>query len=95
MLFDQQSKRFTPTHSSKKGQRYSYHTLKAGDRKSTVRLPAIEFEQFVVGRIRDLLSNPLELAAQFPNLAVKDTRLLVAAGQHRLRRQTPQGPFTQ
>jgi len=26
---------------------------------------------------------PLELAALYPNLAVKDTRLLVAAGQHR------------
>jgi hypothetical protein len=36
-----------------------------------------------VGRIRDLLSKPLELAAQFPDLAVKDTRLVVAAGQHR------------
>jgi hypothetical protein len=27
MLFDQQSNRFTPTHSSKKGQRYAYYTL--------------------------------------------------------------------
>jgi hypothetical protein len=83
LLFDQQNRRFTPTHSSKKGQRYSYYTLKADDSKATTRLPAVEFEQFVVGRIRDLLSKPLELAAQFPNLAVKDTRLLVAAGQHR------------
>jgi DNA invertase Pin-like site-specific DNA recombinase len=83
MLFDQQSNRFTPTHSSKKGQRYAYYTLKADDGKATTRLPSVEFEQFVVGRIRDLLSKPLDLVAQFPNLAVKDTRLLVAAGRHR------------
>jgi site-specific DNA recombinase len=36
-----------------------------------------------VGRIRDLLSKPLELAAQFPDLTVKNTRLIVAAAQHR------------
>jgi site-specific DNA recombinase len=83
LLFDQQNNRFTPTHASKKGQRYAYYTLKADDGKAITRLPAVEFEQFVVGRIRDLLAKPLELADQFPNLAVKDTRLLVAAGRHR------------
>jgi DNA invertase Pin-like site-specific DNA recombinase len=83
LLFDQQDHRFTPTHSSKKGQRYAYYTLNADDGKATTRLPAVEFEQFVVGRIRDLLLKPVDLAAHFPNLAVKDTRLLVAAGRHR------------
>ena len=83
LLFDEHENRFTPTHASKKGRRYAYYTLKADDGKATTRLPALEFEQLVVGRIRDLLSKPLELAAQFPDLAVKDTRLLVAAGQHR------------
>jgi hypothetical protein len=83
LLLDQRNNRFTPTHSSKKGQRYAYYTLKAEDGKAITRLPALEFEQFVVGRIRDLLSKPLELADQFPDLMVKDTRLLVAAGQHR------------
>jgi site-specific DNA recombinase len=83
VLFDQKNNRFTPTHASKKGRRYAYYTLNADDGKATSRLPAVEFEQLVVGRIRDLLSKPLELAALYPNLAVKDTRLLVAAGQHR------------
>ena len=86
LLFDQQNNRFTPTHASKKGQRYAYYTLKADDGKAATRLPAVEFERFVVGRIRGLLSMPLELAAQFPGLAVKDTRLLVAAGKHRAER---------
>ena len=72
LLFDERENRFTPTHASKKGHRYSYYTLKSGDKDSTIRLPALEFEQLVVGRIRDLLSKPLELAAKFPDLAVKD-----------------------
>jgi site-specific DNA recombinase len=83
LLFDQRENRFTPTHASKKGRRYAYYTLKLGGRHSTIRLPALEFEQLVVGRIRDWLSKPLELTAQFADLTVKDTRLLVAAGQHR------------
>jgi hypothetical protein len=83
LLFDEGENRFTPTHASKKGRRYAYYTLRADDGRSTTSLPALEFEQLVVGRIRDLLSKPLELAAQFPDLAVKDTRLVVAAGQHR------------
>jgi site-specific DNA recombinase len=76
---------------SKKGKRYAYYTLKSGDKDSTIRLPALEFEQLVVGRIRDLFAKPLELAAQFPNLTVKDTRLLVAAGQHRAEQLTDVG----
>jgi site-specific DNA recombinase len=88
LLFDQFNNRFTPTHASKKGRRYAYYTLKSDDKDSTTRLPALEFEQLVVGRIGDLLSKPLELAAQFPDLTVKDTRLVVAAGQHRAEQLT-------
>ena len=47
--------------------------------------------QLVVGRIRDLLSKPLDLAPQFPDLTVKDTRLIVAAGQHRAEQLTEIG----
>ena len=91
LLFDERENRFTPTHASKKGQRYAYYALNADDGKATTRLPALEFEQLVVGRIRDFLSKPLELAAQFPDLTVKDTRLLVAAGQHRAEQLTEVG----
>jgi DNA invertase Pin-like site-specific DNA recombinase len=91
VLFDERENRFTPTHASKKGRRYAYYTLRADDGRSTTSLPALEFEQLVVRRIRDLLSKPLELAAQFPDLAVKDTRLLVAAGQHRAEQLTEVG----
>jgi site-specific DNA recombinase len=88
LLFDQGENRFTPTHASKKGRRYAYYTLKSGGKDSTIRLPALEFEQLVVGRIRDWLSKPLELAAQFTDLTVKETRLLVAAGRHRAEQLT-------
>ena len=91
LLFDQGENHFTPTHASKKGRRYAYYTLKSGGRNSTIRLPALEFEQLVVGRIRDWLSKPLELTAHFANLTVKDTRLLVAAGQHRAEQLTEAG----
>jgi site-specific DNA recombinase len=91
LLFDQGENRFTPTHASKKGRRYAYYTLKSGGSNSTIRLPALEFEQLVVGRIRDWLSKPLELTAQFADLTVKDTRLLVAAGQHRAEQLTEAG----
>ena len=83
LLVDEHEDRFTPTHASKKGRRYAYYTLKNDDGRATVRLPAHEFEQLVLGRIRNLLSKPLDLAGHFPDLSVKDTRLLVAAGQHR------------
>jgi DNA invertase Pin-like site-specific DNA recombinase len=91
LLFDERENRFTPTHASKKGRRYAYYTLRADDGRSTISLPALEFEQLIVGRIRDLLTKPLEVAAQFPDLAVKDTRLLVAAGQHRAEQLTEVG----
>jgi site-specific DNA recombinase len=48
----------------------------------------LEFEQLVVGRIRDWLSKPLELSAQFTDLTVRETRLLVAAGRHRAEQLT-------
>jgi site-specific DNA recombinase len=54
-------------------------TLNAVDGKAATRLPALEFEQLVVGRIRELLSKPLELGAQFQDLTVKDTRLIVCS----------------
>jgi len=88
LLFDQGENRFTPTHASKKGRRYAYYTLKSGGNHSTIRLPALEFEQLVVGRIRDWLSKPLELSAQFTDLTVRETRLLVAAGRHRAEQLT-------
>jgi site-specific DNA recombinase len=92
-LFDEQGNRFPPTHSSKKGRRYAYYTLKAekGPATTVRRLPALELEQLVAGRVRGLLSRPLELIAQFPDLAVKDKRLIVAAGQHRAEQLTEFG----
>jgi len=81
LLFDEAGNRFTPTHSSKKSRRYAYYTLKTNDKPAT-RLPALELEQLIASKIRELLSKSLDLAAHYPGLAVKDTRLLVTAGQH-------------
>jgi len=82
LLFDEAGNRFTPTHASKKGRRYPYYTLKANG-QSAIRLPALELEQLIASKIRELLSKSLDLAAHYPGLPVKDTRLLVTAGQHR------------
>jgi DNA invertase Pin-like site-specific DNA recombinase len=90
-LFDERENRFTPTHASKKGRRYAYYTLKGDDGRATIRLPAIELEQLVVGRIRELLSKPLELVRHFPDLVVKETRLMVASGKHRAEQLTDLG----
>jgi site-specific DNA recombinase len=91
LLFDESGNRFTPTHSSKKGRRYAYYTLTPTDECTPAvvqRLPAVELEQLVVSRIRDLLSKPIDLAANFSALSVRDTRLLVAAGRHRAEQLT-------
>lgn len=47
-----------------------------------MRLPTVELEQFVVGRICGLLLRQIDLAAHFPTRD-QEARLLVMAGQHR------------
>jgi site-specific DNA recombinase len=83
LLFNANGQRFTPTHANKKGKRYAYYLCKADDRGQTVRLPALELEQLVASRIRGLLVRPIDLAGHFSTLAIKETKLLIAAGQHR------------
>jgi hypothetical protein len=87
LLFDEAGNRFTPTHASKKGRRYAYYALKANG-KNMIRLPALELELLIASRIRELLSKSLDLTAYYPGLPVKDTRLLVVAGQHRAEQLT-------
>jgi site-specific DNA recombinase len=87
LLFDQDGNRFTPSHASKKGRRYCYYiSLAAMERqhsKGIRRIPALEIEQVVATRVRSLLSDQVELSQWFGSLAVRETRLLIAAGQHR------------
>jgi site-specific DNA recombinase len=83
LLFDANEQRFTPTHATKKGARYNYYLRQTENRSQTVRLPALELEQLITGRIRELLLQQVDLAADFPSLALKETKLLVAAAQHR------------
>lgn len=87
LLFDQDGNRFTPTHASKKGRRYCYYISQlatAGKRStSSQRLPAGELERVVISRLRELLTNQLELAGLFPSLTIREMRLLIAAALYR------------
>ena len=87
ILFDQEGNRFTPTHASKKGRRYSYYisqTLTEGKKTKCIqRIPATEIEQVVASRVRSLFSSQVELSQCFPSLSIQETRLLLAAGRHR------------
>jgi len=84
-LFTSTGDRYTPTHAAKKGRRYYYYTLikESGEDNAPRRLPAVETEQIVIVLIRSLLGNALKLAASAPDLSVRETKLLVSAGQHR------------
>ena len=86
-LFTDGGDRYTPTHAAKKGTRYYYYTLQTANKlepaNAPCRLPAIETEQTVMVLVRSLLGDALELAAVFPDLSVRETKLLVSAGQHK------------
>jgi site-specific DNA recombinase len=87
LLFDQEGNRFTPTHASKKGRRYSYYISQAlveGKKTKCIqRIPATEIEQVVASRVRSLLASQIELAGHFPDLSIREMRLLLAAARHR------------
>jgi hypothetical protein len=87
LLFDSMGNGFTPSHSSKKGRRYSYYTSHAAiaRRKSKViqRVPATEIEHVIAARVRSLLSTQLELSQWFSKLPVKELHELIAAGLDR------------
>ena len=85
-LFSSTGERYTPTHAAKRGKRYFYYTLQRGTGAQTAdasrRLPATETEQIVLALVRSLLGNSLKLAAQYSDLSVRETKLLVSAGHH-------------
>jgi site-specific DNA recombinase len=87
LLFDRDGNRFTPTHASKKGLRYSYYisqVLVEGKKtKGLQRIPATEIEQVVVSRVQSLLASQINLARHFPDLSIREMRLLLAAARHR------------
>jgi site-specific DNA recombinase len=87
ILFDSDGNRFTPSHASKAGRRYSYYTSHGviAKRKSKViqRIPTTEIEQIVGSRVQAFLSTELELSKWFPALSIKDLRVLIVGGQWR------------
>jgi len=87
LLFDVDGNGFTPSHSSKKGRRYSYYISHAAvaRRKSKViqRIPATEIEHVIAARVRSLLSTQLELSRCFSELSVKELHGLIDAGLDR------------
>jgi len=86
-LFSEGGDRYTPTHAAKKGTRYYYYTLQTANKSEPTnaprRLPAVETDQVMLVLIRSLLGNALKMAAAFPDLSVRETKLLVSAGQHK------------
>jgi site-specific DNA recombinase len=95
LLFDQDGNRFTPTHSSKTGRRYSYYISQAqieGKKTRYIqRIPAIEVERLISNRVQSFLKNQIELAQNFPGLAIREMRLLLAAASHRAEMLTELG----
>jgi site-specific DNA recombinase len=67
LLFDADGNRMTPTHAVKKGRLYRYYvshpliTQARAQSPDGVRVPALEIEQLVTDRIRDLLGEPANL----------------------------------
>jgi len=81
-LFDEQGHRMTPTHTNKKGVRYSYYVSQAALRKSpgpVGRVPAPELEAVVVEAMRRLLQGD----ASAPNPIPETDRELIT--RHLLR----------
>src|SRR4051794_29075724 len=87
LLFDPDGNRMTPTHAVKSGRRYRYyvsHLLITQTRAKSpggVRVPALEIEQLVTDRIRDLLAEPASL------IEATEALRLDAAAQHQLLQQ--------
>src|SRR5271157_3746783 len=67
ILFDASSEPMTPTHSVKKGTRYRYYVSRrlitgpATDRSRGQRIPASNLDALVVGRLRALFADPVEV----------------------------------
>ena len=62
LLYDDQDRRFSPSHTSKKGRRYRYYVTIDGEEESAAggwRLPAPGIEKIVLDGIRGLLSDPV------------------------------------
>ncbi|HTW52349.1 MAG TPA: recombinase family protein [Stellaceae bacterium] len=89
LLFDGQGHRMTPTHAVKNGRRYRYYVsrpLIVGRHSDAagLRIPAVEIEKIVAGRIRRLLSEPASVFAIIEAHATeprRQQRLLARAKQ--------------
>ena len=81
MLFSATGARYVPTHCSKQGRRYFYYVC-AEPTSALGRLPAVTIESLVLGRLQQLLADPMALGTLFRDLSVPELRLLVAAGRH-------------
>jgi site-specific DNA recombinase len=50
--------------------------------KCIQRIPATEIEQVAASRVRSLLASQVELAGHFPDLSIREMRLLLVAARH-------------
>ena len=61
LLFDEQGRRFTPTHTQKAGKRYHYYVMAADGAEPAYRLPSEELEAAVSTAMSEFLSSPGEV----------------------------------
>lgn len=61
LIFDEAGGPLTPSHANKQGIRYRYYIGERNDQVPSIRLPAREIEDLVVGQIVGLLKNPARL----------------------------------
>src|SRR5688500_10202128 len=77
LIFDQDGTAMSPTHTRRKGRAYRYYvsqqTIKGGADAATIRVPAGEIEEIVIGHMRKMIASPE----------------MVVATWKQLRRQTP------
>ena len=95
-LYDDKGNRFTPSHSTKNGQRYRYYVSQAtakgrsDSHSGVLRLPAQEIEDVVVSRLQALLGSPQRLLELLEiDVAARETGQVVRASARWLNETPP------
>jgi len=93
LVFDGNGERLTPTHANKKGKRYRYYisrSLSTGRRANNpaaLRIPAQKLEQLISERLRELLTNEVELLDAVSGHVENSQRSLLTDRGERLARE--------
>ncbi len=95
LLRDEHGKKFTPTHTLKRGRRYRYYFCQSttNGEASSVRLPARDIEILVLRRLQEFLSSSIQVVDEIGNSEDPPAVIekLIGAG-HQLSKQLPGMP---